>query len=532
LKNELEEFLLNTEAHEQWKRVGVKHHHGICVPLFSLYSEKSSGIGEFLDLLPLITWCKELGLDVLQLLPLNDIGLGTSPYSAISAFALNPLHLSLHALKDIEKVENYETKLTKVRYWNKTLRVKYHIVREIKYSILKSYYEVLFPSVSCSEAYLKFIDENHWLKPYSLFRTIKELQFWQDWEKWPEELKHPKAPILHKIYDQYKSECDFSMFLQFLCYEQMKEVRDHAQKKGVFLKGDLPILISRDSTDVWSHPELFQLQYSAGAPSDIYSKEGQNWGFPIYDWDNLAKTDYAWWKDRLKIVGTLYHLYRIDHVVGFYRIWAIPTGKSASEGQFLPPTEKEQKQLGEALMKMMIHSTSALPIGEDLGLVPTWVKSSLHALGICTTKMMRWERKWEDDGFFINPSKYTPVSMSTLSTHDSDTLILWWRHFPKEAKLFCEYKGWTYEPFLSKERLKEIIYESHHSNSLFHINLLFEYLSAFPDLVSGNPSNERINIPGKILDRNWSYRIPVSVETLVTHEGLKDLFQDILRHRP
>lgn len=528
MKKNLESLLFQTAAKKQWESIGVKEHHGICVPLFSLHSEKSSGIGEFLDLLPLIEWCKEIGIDIIQLLPLNDIGLGTSPYSAISAFALNPLYISLHALKDIEKIENCDEKLSKIRYWNKTSRVKYHIVREIKFSILRSYYDSIFPLISHSEDYIKFFEENHWLKPYSIFRAIKEFQFWKDWEKWPEELKNPTAQYLDKIYERYKVECDFSIFLQFLCYQQMIEVKEYATKKGIMMKGDLPILINRDSADVWTHPELFRLEYSAGAPPDMYTKEGQYWGFPIYNWDVLAKNDYAWWRERLKLANQLYHLYRIDHIVGFYHIWAIPLGKSALEGSYLPPTEAEQKHLGEILMKMMLDSASAFPIGEDLGNVPQWIKGSLHKLGICNTKMMRWEREWEGEQRFINPADYPPISMTTVSTHDSDTLTLWWRHFPKEAKLFCEYKGWAYEPFLSRERLKEILYDSHHSNSLFHINLITEYLALFPELVSGNPNNERINIPGQILDRNWTYRMIIPIEILVAHQGLKDIFKEIL----
>lgn len=527
--NDLEAKLFMTHAADQWKRIGAHNHHGICIPLFSLHTEKSSGIGEYLDLLPLISWCKEVGLDVIQLLPLNDIGLGTSPYNAISAFALSPLYISLHSLKGIEKVEGFKENLTKIRYWNKTPRVKYHIVRELKLSLLKSYYDVVFDSVSQSKEYLAFVAENEWLIAYSLFRTIKERQLWKEWEKWPEEYKNLSSSQIKQAYNQNKALCDFSIFLQFLCHEQMSQVKEYATKKGVLLKGDIPILISRDSADVWAHPELFKMEYAAGAPPDMYTKQGQYWGFPIYNWQALAETDYAWWKERLRLASHLYHLYRIDHVVGFYRMWAIPIGKAATEGAFIPSTESEQKELGNQLMQMMLHSAPILPIGEDLGLVPDWVKESLYDLGICGTKMMRWERRWDSDGGFIDPQKYEPMTMSTVSTHDSDTLTLWWRHFPKEAKLYSEYKGWAYEPFLSKEHLKEILYDAHHSSSLFHINLLAEYLALFEELVSSNPNDERINIPGKILDRNWTYRLHVPLEEMTAHKGLKELIQSLVR---
>lgn len=525
MKENIEQVLSRTDAYNHWKKIGIKDHHGIAIPLFSLYGEKSAGIGEYLDLLPLIAWCKDVGLDTIQLLPLNDIGLGSSPYNAISAFALSPLYLSLHELPGIEKIDNHHEKLKKISYWNKTSRVKYHIVRELKFAILRSYYEAMFPTISHSEDYLQFIQNNTWLKPYAVFRTIKELQFWKEWERWSEELKKPTSFLLHQIYARHKIDCEFLIFLQFLCYEQMIKVKKYAEKKDVMIKGDISILVSRDSADVWMHPEIFQLKYAAGAPPDVYAKKGQYWGFPLYNWDILEENGYEWWKERLRVASQFFHLYRIDHVVGFYKMWSIPLGSQALEGHYSPEKEKDQQELGEKLMKMMLSSTMMLPIGEDLGLVPQWIKTSLHQLGICTTKMMRWERHWESDLGFINPMEYSPISMTTVSTHDSDDVTAWWRHSPKEAKLFAEAKGWPYQPFLSTTHLKEILRESHHSNSLFHINLLTEYLSLFPDLKS---YNTRINVPGKISDHNWTFRLPVPIETLVKHQELKDLFKEIL----
>jgi 4-alpha-glucanotransferase len=526
---ELKQRLLKTTSGPHWERIGVHDHHGICLPLFSLLSERSCGIGEFLDLIPVVEWCKEIGMDVIQLLPLNDIGLGTSPYNAISANALSPIHISLTALPEIERIPDYQEKLSKIRYWNRTSRVKYHIVRELKFALLREYFSRIYDDFARTPDYKTFLEQNKWIKSYALFKSLKEEQLWKNWEDWPNQLKSPSEQGYNDLLEEHKEACHFHAFLQYLSYKQFEEVKKFANQCSVLIKGDIPILISRDSADVWRVRHNFLLHQAAGAPPDMYSRDGQYWGFPIYDWEELEKHNYDWWKDRLQIASHLYHLYRIDHVVGFFRMWAISIGKPAKEGSFVPSNEEEWIPHGRKLMEMMIRTAPILPIGEDLGLVPPEVKQCLYDLGICGTKMMRWEKRWETDGGFIPIDEYQPMTMSTVSTHDSDTLQLWWRHFPKEAKQFSEFKGWDYKPFLTLERHKQILYDCHHSSSLFHINLLQEYLALFPELVSKNPNNERINIPGKILDTNWTYRFRPTIEKIMEHIPLRQAMLDILK---
>lgn len=530
MKNEeLKQKLLQTPAGPHWERIGVHDHHGICLPLFSLLSERSCGIGEYLDLIPMVEWCKEIGMDVIQLLPLNDIGLGTSPYNALSANALSPIHISLSSLPEIERVPEYQEKLAKIRYWNRTSRVKYHIVRELKFAFLREYVPRVYEDFFQTPDYRSFLEQNQWIEPYALFKSLKEEQLWKNWEDWPNQLKSPSELGYQELLEQHKEACLFHTFLQYLSYKQLEEVKKFASLNGVLIKGDIPILISRDSADVWRSRHYFLLHQAAGAPPDMYSRDGQYWGFPIYDWEELEKHDYDWWRNRLQIASHLYHLYRIDHVVGFFRMWAISLGKPAKEGTFVPPNEDEWIPHGRKLMEMMIKTAPILPIGEDLGLVPPEVKHCLYELGICGTKMMRWERRWETDSGFVPINEYQPMTMSTVSTHDSDTLQLWWRHFPKEAKLFSDFKGWDYKPFLTHERHKQILRDCHHSSSLFHINLLQEYLALFPELVSKNPNSERINIPGKILDTNWTYRFRPTIEKIIEHIPLRQTMLEILK---
>ena len=525
-----ESKLLKTAAGAHWKTIGVKNHHGICLPLSSLHSEKSCGIGEYLDLLPMIDWCQSIGLDVIQLLPLNDTGLGISPYDAISAYALNPLFLSLRGLPEQERIPNFDEKVSKIVYWNRTPRVKFHIVRELKNVFFKDYIPTVFPTISQSTEYQKFIKENkEWLDPFVLFKALKEKSYWKCWEDWPNLYKTPTRETYEDLLKENQDACDFHRMLQFFCFQQFAQVKKYAEEHDIFLKGDIPILIGRDSADVWYHRQLFLLHLAAGAPPDMYTREGQHWGFPLYDWDAMEKEKYIWWKKRLELASKLYHIYRIDHVVGFFRMWGIPEDQHPKDGSFYPPEEHKWLPHGREIMEMMLKAAPIFPIGEDLGLVPKSVKQTLYDLGICGTKLMRWERRYKTDGGFVSPDDYEPMTMSTVSTHDSDTLQLWWRHFPKEAKLFCEFKGWGYKPFLTNERLKEMLYDSHHSASLFHINLLQEYLALFPDLISENLAEERINIPGKVLDTNWTYRFRPSVEEILDNTPLKETMKQLIK---
>lgn len=520
--------LSNSPAAKQWEKIGIRHHHGINVPVFSLHSEKSAGIGEYPDFLSLINFCKDIGFDVIQTLPLNDTGHDRSPYNALSAFALHPLFLGLANLPLVEKVPHYQERLKQLNELAKTNRIDYEKVAPLKEIFLNDYFSNTYNEISQRPDYQEFVSKHQWLLPYALFKSLKEQQNWTHWETWPTQLKSPSEKQFGELFTQNKERINFHTYIQYHCFYQMKEVKNAAEKAGVYIKGDVPILISRDSADVWHDRNYFLLHIVAGSPPDQYSSVGQDWGFPIYDWEELEKHGYDWWKRRLEVASELYHIYRIDHIVGFFRIWAIPNGRSPKEGSFLPENEDEWIPHGRKIMEMMLQSAPILPIGEDLGTVPPEVRVCMKELGIPGTKVMRWERRWNEDGGFIDVKDYPPESMTTVSTHDTDTLQLWWRHAAKEAKLYSEYKKWTYKPFLTWEQNREILYDSHHSGSLFHVNLLMEYLALFPDLISSNPQDERINVPGKVLPTNWSYRFRPSMEDLTHHTHLKMMMKNLI----
>lgn len=507
----------------QWARIGIKQHHGIDLPLSALHSKDSCGIGEFYDLIPLIDWCNDIGLDVIQLLPLNDTGDDTCPFFALSALALNPLFLSLHKLPNVDP-----KKLEELRQFNTFDRVPYHDVQSHKFLFLRQYFEKISSSIIKKKEFESFVEENDWVEPYALFKVLKDVMAKNHWQTWPTDLKYLQQNQFNSLVESHWVEVCFYIFLQYLCYTQLTKVKAYANSKGVFLKGDIPILISPDSADVWAYSEEFNLTLSAGAPPGPYSKQGQVWGLPTFKWDVMKQRDYDWWKKRLEYASNFYDIYRIDHVLGFFRIYAIEQGKLGTEGKYIPHDQADWIPHGKEILSALSDFTSMLPIAEDLGDVPDSVRDALTELGICGTKVIRWEKTWTNGEQFIDPSHYNPVSMTTVSTHDSETLTLWWRDQQKEAKAYAHYKGWEYTPNLTPSQRREILFDSHHSSSYFHINLIGEYLAFFPELVWDDPKDERINIPGTVASTNWTYRIRPSVEEIAAHKPLAEEIQKLL----
>jgi 4-alpha-glucanotransferase len=305
----------------------------------------------------------------------------------------------------------------------------------------------------------------------------------------------------------------------------MEKVRAFATSLSFFLMGDLPILLSPDSADVWKERSFFRLDLSAGAPPDLYNTFGQKWGFPLLNWDVVRKDHFSWWKRRLSVIEKCYHMYRIDHVVGFFRIWAIPEGKEPTDGYFIPTDASLWFKQGQEILEMMIDSSPLLPIAEDLGTIPEEVYPILKNLGICGIKVLRWQGG-------IAYSEYEPLSMTTVSTADMEPLSLWWEKYPNEAQDLCKFKNWDYEESLSQSRRMEILQDAHSTTSLFHINPLQEYLALFPELVWDNPLDERINIPGTLLPINWTYRLRPYLEELTQHTPLSEAIEKILMNRP
>ncbi len=424
------EGFLRTLAAEQWKRIGITRRSGVVVPLFSVYSSKSCGIGEFPDLKRLADWCCATGMSMIQLLPMNDVGFTFRPYDALSSFALEPMYLSLEEIRQADlKCFAPEIQRLKTEFPTGASRVNYGI-KAAKLGLLWHIFQSVKPlHLETFEAFSQ--KQRFWLDDYALFKVIKERQREQGWEAWPQDLKGRDADALARFRGDNREQILFQKWLQWQCHEQFAAAKKHASSKGVLLMGDIPFLVSRDSADVWSHQEYFKLELSAGAPPDMLYAEGQRWGMPPYNWDTIAKHGYDYIKEKLRFAENFYDLYRIDHVVGIFRVWSIPNSepveKGGLNGFFDPREEHVWEKQGRELLSMMIKSTRMLACAEDLGTIPLCAFKVLEEFGIPGIDIQRWSKEWGRTYDFKKPSDYRRTALATLGTHDMSCFFAWWR---------------------------------------------------------------------------------------------------------
>ncbi|MBN2619090.1 MAG: 4-alpha-glucanotransferase [Spirochaetales bacterium] len=320
---------------------------GTAIPVSALRTENSCGIGEFTDLKYFGDWCKECGIDLIQLLPVNDTGTESSPYSALSAFALHPIYINLFNLKESK---NYKADIDKIKKkWDGKEKVFYTDVLKAKLTLLKKIYKENQETISTNKNIISWEKKNPWIVTYSVFSMLKDKNKdikWQDWKKDSD----PSAKEIINLYEKNRDTVQFYSWVQFNLEKQLTEVTKYLDSIGINIKGDIPILMNVDSADVWESRDIFKVMNRAGAPPDMFAADGQNWGFPTYDWEEMEKNNFKWWKSRLKQAAKFYHAYRIDHVLGFFRIWTIPPQyKSGSMGYYSPNnfiTEEELENIG------------------------------------------------------------------------------------------------------------------------------------------------------------------------------------------
>ena len=388
---------------------------------------------------------------------------------------------------------------------------------------LFKYFELTFSSLQNQPDYLFFLDQNRsWLDSYSLFMAVKDEFGGKAWKEWPEEKQSRESCTADP------RAIDFHCFTQYHAALQMRKAKNHADQAGVFLIGDFPLLMSPDSSDVWAAPHLFDLSRSAGAPPDYYNPDGQRWGFPLLNRVEMRKEDFAWWKDRVRHTARFFHLFRLDHFAGLFRVWSYQPD-SPSEGDFFPPDESLWEGRGKEILDAILPVSDLLPLAENLGTIPPIVDETMRSYGICGLAVIRWQRYEDEKRNYIPYEKYDPLNITSVSTHDAEPLQLWWKELPVEAALFAAFKNWTYDPDLASWQRKEILRDSHHTPTIFHINLLQEYLALFPELVAANPEDERINVPGIVSPKNWTYRFKPTLEELVSNQKLAAAIRDILQ---
>lgn len=305
---------------------------GMVVPVFSLRSEQSFGVGEFRDLMPLADWAASTGLKLIQVLPVNDTTAthtwkDSYPYAAISAFALHPLYLHLPAVAGKEGSGLIRSLRKKQKQLNELPEVDYEQVMRFKRSAARELFHQQKKEFLADPDYQAFFRDNrHWLVPYAAFCYLRDKNGTPDFTYWRLYSSYDKNAIQKYVSPKAKhfDEIAFSYFLQYHLHLQLKEAVDYARRRGVVVKGDMPIGVSAHSCETWTAPELFHLDRQAGAPPDDFATKGQNWLFPTYNWNRMAENGFEWWKRRFLQLSKYFDAFRIDHMLGFFRIWSIP----------------------------------------------------------------------------------------------------------------------------------------------------------------------------------------------------------------
>lgn len=490
-------------------------HAGILIPLFSIPSSRSWGIGEIPDLLALAGWLREAGQHFVQLLPVTAMAEGqTSPYSALSAMAIDDIYIGLGDVPEFAEIggeaalaPDRQARLQGVRA---APRVEHAEVRDLKAAGLEAafarFHEHHWPADTVRARGLRaFVErERWWLDDYALFRALRKANSCSAWWDWNEPLRRRDPAALSRAARDHEREVLLQQYLQWIADSQWHDARERC---GVGLFGDYPFMVSRDSADVWARQDEFMLDASVGTPPDAFSETGQDWGLPVYRWDVMAANDFTWLRQRAARSASLYDGYRIDHLVGFYRTFVRPPGE---EPYFTPGEEPEQLALGERLMPIFLSSGPVI-IAEDLGVIPDFVRASLERLGLPGYRVLRWERAWKAKRQpFRDPAAWPGVSVATSGTHDTEPLIEWWaRADAEEREAFLRLPGLArgignldgpLTPAF-RDAILEVLFASGSQ----YLILPFGDIFGWPD---------RINTPAVISDDNWRWRLPWPVDRL------------------
>lgn len=502
-------------------RFASGRHAGVMVPLFSIPSRMSWGIGEIADLPLLSGWLESSGLDFVQLLPVNEMAAGqNSPYSALSAMAVDPIFIALRNVQDFGEAGGEAALAPDERAGLQAVRsstaVDYPEVRRIKSHALRLAFESFRSrhwqaGSSRADALRGFQDrEGWWLDDYALFRALHDEHDSQYWLEWTPELRDRAPAALEAARERLAAPILYYQYLQWLADEQWQCVRRDCASVGIF--GDFPFMVSANSADVWARQDEFRVDVSVGVPPDAFSETGQDWGLPAYRWDVMARNGYEWLRDRTRRCAELFDGFRVDHLVGFYRTFV-----KASDGTtcFVPADEHEQRIQGERLLKLFSSHGAAI-LAEDLGTVPDFVRASMTQLHVPGMKVLRWEREWQQPGKpFRDPVHYPATSVATTGTHDTETMAEWWdgadedeRRRVTEIALLRE-RGITADvPFSDRTRdaLVEALFAAGSDLILFPLQDIFGWRA-------------RINLPASVSEENWTWRLPGPVEDLMTQPG-------------
>lgn len=467
---------------------------GILMHISSLPGEY--GIGDFgKKAYEFVDFLEAADQKLWQILPMGQTGYGDSPYQSFSAFAGNPYFIDLEKL--VEEGYLLEEEIGDIRSWNKKDYVDYGLLYHVKIPLLKKAYERFLKNGE-DEDIERFKEENkYWIEDYCLYMSLKERFGGKAWQRWPKEYKFRLKEAMKEARASLDHEMGYYLFTQYIFTKQWKELKTYANKKGIKIIGDIPIFIAGDSADAWANERLFDFnKYKkprkvAGCPPDAFSRDGQLWGNPLYNWDYMKKTGYDWWIKRIEACFELHDIVRIDHFRGFESYWAIPAGaKTAAKGRW-------QRGPGMSLFKAIEQRLGDLPIiAEDLGFLTPRVKKLLKDSGYPGMKILQFAFDPREENDYL-PHKYEKNSVAYTGTHDNETVVGWYENAAVMDKKFCDKYIGKIKGVKSEEINWKFIETVWQSDSVMALAQMQDFLGA--------GSEGRMNTPS-IPDGNWRWR--------------------------
>jgi 4-alpha-glucanotransferase len=477
----------------------VRRAAGISVPLFSLRSRQSWGSGEMLDIPAAAAWLRSARQTLLQILPLNELAPGeSSPYSALSAMAIDPRFITIRHIPEAPDFEAlWPNEIAAAR---RAPAIAYQRISALKNVALRicfarfceNDWDEHTPRADALREYVR--REAWWIDEYALYRALRARSGERPWTEWEPAFRDRDPGALLAAHRQLESEILFYQYVQWIAAEQWQAVRNGIE--GLEILGDFPFMVTLDSADVWSRQREFLLSASVGTPPDAFSETGQEWGLPPYNWDEARQNNFEWLRTRARRMADLYHGFRVDHLVGFYRTYVRPL--DGTTPYFSPASEDEQLALGETIMHIMIETGADVSV-EDLGTVPEFVRASVARLGLPGYRVLRWE---PDD-----PIMYPVVSVAMTGTHDTEPLAVWWEGLtPEERLVFAQMPSISVHPSevfdaSIRDAILRAMYRSPSAIVLIPIQDVFGWRA-------------RINHPATVGEWNWTYALPWPIDLM------------------
>ena len=498
---------------------------GILVPLFSIPATNSWGIGEIADIEPMARWLDRAGQRILQLLPINEMPIGErSPYSALSAMAIDPQFVSMREVEDFDAIGGESSLDPRARAMLDAARaapaIDYASVRPLKLEALHRSFAHFRDRewaggshrVSAFRAFCE--EQSWWLDDYVLFRALHACHGERPWTDWPATLRDREPDALASARAELADDILFRRYVQWIAAEQWRHARANAGAVALF--GDLPFMVSADSADVWARQDEFRVDASVGVPPDAFSEDGQDWGLPAYRWDVFAARNFDWLRQRARRNADLFDGYRVDHLVGFYRTFV---RERNGEGGFTPPDQPSQEANGERVLSVFQGSGAEIT-AEDLGTVPDFVRASLDRHGVPGYKVLRWERYWNEAGRpFRDPVDYAAAAVATSGTHDTEPMAIWWEQASAEERAAVlkipsvreclkpdDLTGASGFPEMSnvlREALLQSLYASGADLLILPIQDVFGW-------------RDRVNRPATVGEENWTWHLPWPSDRLLS----------------